>query len=1700
MAITPILQFRNSDSTRDLNATQARIVDRAIFDGGALTLSGVSLQVSIAPFIAAGYDGIVAISDAVETRSVPAPAGAGPARVSYLVLHLEYRSLTTSIYNLQVIPDTTWATSVSRDYFVTFARFSVPFGATSLTDPSVDVDYSVGDWADKLGKTGWRQPVATVGVLPTTRNRDGDVRIALDTRLAYQWNSSLETWSPIGGAVDLAEVSSRNAESKHQFHRATSGSGLLNEIPQHTAPLGLGATVAGNALFAESDQPISYPFIPVNSVANTGIVPGCHYLMNGHFVKTRARTLTFPAPPGVGERFDLVILEAWRQTISVPSSETYQDETGTPRSFSILRTALERMTEQGGTLASSYDLSEIEAYSSSSFVVTRYQYRVIQNVNVSVLTNTASVAASVTNIDGNAFSVGSNTDQKLWQATSTTSVDARSWALPLVVVRRTSAELAGPPFIDTYRGTQRYVFDVCPRAELGMGLFELEESVRRNQSQTASRLAAQRPSGFVQGTDAEIGISSNTLSFASSKLFVRGRTFHVQGNATLPAPPASGGRTDVVVLEMFQTIYPPNNLAGSAAVEYGLRERIGPHAISWVARFRTVSLPLNALQTTPEGAMTATTFYTQSSGDPYLWERAADPLLGEDPINVVYAVPMALVHRRNTSAYGVAVADQNGANRSAFPGLPNAAATLPYRSEVLDCRARSVLEPEELQHILDESMDRLIAGDLRTSMKPHGIATAVAGTQLLQIDQIAAGATAGTNLIPNPPNGMQTVWAESDEAELFTYEFLNMDVDHADTSGTFTWTAATNELMISLPPGYMLSLDGQNPERPYGPQGYVAYSIDGTGGGDKRPIPLDHVYLTGGVPGGYLIVGDLVTPTPRRQTSVTLTLNAAASATYSEAAARVVICVWAVKRNHEAGRSSGSNSYANNRGLLAVPDKVHRIEYSLSGSAPFSRAWVGAPLNVIDVPVTGDALVITRADLFASGSISTQIASTASDLAVYAVADITLSSTSAYEKVRYIQFTNDAASAPDFQRTRIEFTPGSVPGGTTARVTLVCLGNLVDKWFEVDAGSKQIRGPYTLFRNQFSTTASSQMVGTYVGGVARICGWSDVGLTVWGAFAPGVQQTNGIPGGLGQTNVFQGDLSFYAAGTSGTAWEIWMNAADRLSTRNISIGQTVGLQRALDISGSPGTLMNLGAHSPIFSANYVYTAGAVGNHSSVTVVPGRDPLPSSALVRVFYEYTPYQGLTSNLETRINGIVEGVSDQLVFTSGPNKPWIDYRLLAASLRRGSQSTSEPGLYGVLSSANADIGLLYSKGRVSDRGGLSASDGPTQGTQFVVDDLARPFRTADRPPVAISQRLPFPTKAANGASVGSRYSPESYLSHSVIFDRPVVRPIHVGTGYARSEVGAWVLEYGASLDEQVWRSAGVGKILYFPLPVNIGESIIGLTIEVESAGPAGLIVGTFSTKNRETGVLTQGTEVFYASVASGAGARRLHEVATVPSAPLASNLRSELFLALSSSTSNLRVGQITITVVPNQVFTSANSTIRRFPYDDVTLGVGSTLKKGSRIEVPTTWSTELAAYESAFVQNGRQDVPGVSPSRGRALVTTALGGITYGAGGLLGYVPGADPTTTATLEATAAPGFAGRAVGPRLSAKARTVLTGATAPDVSVGTALGYIVRNDDDVMYMGVSTGYTNITSGTATVRAGQAVDGFVPLGRPVFRRS
>lgn len=187
MTLQGIFSYQQSNNTEDINALNKKIIDRGIFDDGEITLSSTSLQVFINPFRAVGYDGMVIISDEITTLTIPTN------QTSYIVCYAKWVNGSDPTIELKVITELEWVTSPDRLYFITFIKLTVPSGATYINEDYVT--YSDSDYADKIGKSSWKPHVSTYTSLPTTYNKDGDVRVA--GNIAYQWNNSAKIWGSL---------------------------------------------------------------------------------------------------------------------------------------------------------------------------------------------------------------------------------------------------------------------------------------------------------------------------------------------------------------------------------------------------------------------------------------------------------------------------------------------------------------------------------------------------------------------------------------------------------------------------------------------------------------------------------------------------------------------------------------------------------------------------------------------------------------------------------------------------------------------------------------------------------------------------------------------------------------------------------------------------------------------------------------------------------------------------------------------------------------------------------------------------------------------------------------------------------------------------------------------------------------------------------------------------------------------------------------------------------------------------------------------------------------------------------------------------------------------------------------------------------------------------------------------------------------
>jgi hypothetical protein len=69
----------------------------------------------------------------------------------------------------------------------------------SLVTAIAAIDAALFSLSGVVGALSWKAPVANYAALPAVGNVDGDVRLTLDTRVAYSWDNANTVWKPLNG-------------------------------------------------------------------------------------------------------------------------------------------------------------------------------------------------------------------------------------------------------------------------------------------------------------------------------------------------------------------------------------------------------------------------------------------------------------------------------------------------------------------------------------------------------------------------------------------------------------------------------------------------------------------------------------------------------------------------------------------------------------------------------------------------------------------------------------------------------------------------------------------------------------------------------------------------------------------------------------------------------------------------------------------------------------------------------------------------------------------------------------------------------------------------------------------------------------------------------------------------------------------------------------------------------------------------------------------------------------------------------------------------------------------------------------------------------------------------------------------------------------------------------------------------------------
>lgn len=1164
MTITVSEKWKNPDSTQDLNKPVKNLVEKGFVWGGAVAPTGIGLSVTIAPFAAFTADGMVGVSDAIET--FPVVAG----QTSVVVFLAKYNfggSPAVPVANIQVLELSVYNLHVDKAYMNELCRIVLPGGAVTVV--AGDIDFTQRDEVDSVGRSSFRGIVtfANLPVPASPTNRVGDHYWVSDHQVTYFWDGA--TWQAQNTGSFNAETNLLNDQLEtRQRNRLGGGSGIV------------AGTRPGDGSFAAYPEitPIETP-----AVANSIDLDAFSAVINGHFVETYARSVLLAA---AADRLDLIFLEIWREDIVTPNNLLYGlNPTGAATvNIEGVDDIEETLTWLPGLAGNNYDFYKVEVYNHAWRVI-KVRFAYLSNCPVIALVDPVdtTVATAATNIDGNSFvaPTGTQSDDRIWKAVSTTGVDGWSWAIPLFVIKRTVAENPGiNDAIKIFRNGERHVFPVYPVADLDVAAKSAIDTIDKNEPVSPldpTKVTYEKPSGFLTSVDfgVQAGGGANTIKFYEDRVKVRIRGYEewlsfASANISVGTAPVLGWERVLVVLTHKVTLY-DNDPATKTNFTLGSHRPFLPSTIAGTIRgmgykrgYLNYEVEIKNLGATnvldeydamtaagwTRGDLAAPAGYEYADGG--LWSRVsatatyADP--EGNPYGVEWAIPICLIHRRNSTTYNFDT-NPNG-SRSARPD-DRTSQTVVYPDDLVSLKHRADLSLEELPAFLDEQIDLLHKGQLHTRMANKylgaGVAGEVAGSRILQADII--GTTTGGPWPLTAGDSSRRIWSDGREYQLISVEFdilagapistTQYNYTYAGSppdQGTLVIKAPSGSFLIRHLPGFAyLDGDGTSPDflQFYGPpcwstQRNVPANTDAFPLAlfATTPEPVKAKYIDGTLSESNLpfyVYGSTTVSSGEVEPFEVTATDTMGRATQMEGhvdttgiSGTAVLSWWVCYDRSFATL----DNYDDNFGLAEIPDTVWKV--TRDPGVTDVPVNVGAIYtNVQKVVVASATIVITAADVTAASGLPGTIRLVGLD----------------HRKINWSPTvpTISSITLEDINQDDITINL-SAPWTGTVEVIIYFETSTVDTWVEIGRGGKSVQSLFSWLEQDIDITAAppaiySQSLGSTSFVAAQIGGeierstpifWSRAGV------APGTRWVLSLVvySGYAYSNLLSFDTTF----------------------------------------------------------------------------------------------------------------------------------------------------------------------------------------------------------------------------------------------------------------------------------------------------------------------------------------------------------------------------------------------------------------------------------------------------------------------------------------------------------------------------------------------------------------------------------------------
>jgi hypothetical protein len=195
-----ILDWANQDSTQDLNSRFESLFTKGVLTGGTLVPVTGQTKVSLQPFSAMSFDGMLVVNDAATLIDITLD------QTNIIAVHAKHLIGEAATLEIVSIEASVFSGLVEKDYYVVFGMVTTASPATEIAD--LDISYSIREYQDKRTRDKVRGMVNSTSELPIDANFNlyGDMYVVnFGTGNApniYSWDGI--NWISITGAAAIA--------------------------------------------------------------------------------------------------------------------------------------------------------------------------------------------------------------------------------------------------------------------------------------------------------------------------------------------------------------------------------------------------------------------------------------------------------------------------------------------------------------------------------------------------------------------------------------------------------------------------------------------------------------------------------------------------------------------------------------------------------------------------------------------------------------------------------------------------------------------------------------------------------------------------------------------------------------------------------------------------------------------------------------------------------------------------------------------------------------------------------------------------------------------------------------------------------------------------------------------------------------------------------------------------------------------------------------------------------------------------------------------------------------------------------------------------------------------------------------------------------------------------------------------------------